>query len=62
MLKKIKFVGPHTIVVEGDRIKSVEKGYQQPKEMNANVIDLKSKTVYPGFSSLMLFLYCDLFF
>ena len=47
--KKGKFVGPHTIVVEGDRIKSVEKGYQQPENVNTNVIDLKSKTVYPGF-------------
>ncbi len=47
--KKGKFVGPHTIVVEGDRIKSVDKGYQQPKETSTNVIDLKSKTVYPGF-------------
>ncbi len=47
--KKGKFVGPHTIVVEGDRIKSVEKGYQQPENVNSNVIDLKSKTVYPGF-------------
>ena len=46
--KKGKFVGPHTIVVEGDRIKSVEKGYQLPENVNTNIIDLKSKTVYPG--------------
>jgi imidazolonepropionase-like amidohydrolase len=47
--EKAKFVGPHTIVVEGNRIRSVEKGYQQPEQSNVKVMDLKSKTVYPGF-------------
>lgn len=47
--EKAKFVGPHTIVVEGNRIRSVEKGYQQPEQANVKVMDLKSKTVYPGF-------------
>ena len=37
-----------TLVVEGNKIKAVEKGYLTPGD-NAIVIDLKSKTVYPGF-------------
>ena len=37
-----------TLVVEGNKIKAVEKGYLSPGD-NATVIDLKSKTVYPGF-------------
>lgn len=36
-----------TIVVEGDKIVKVEKGYAQAAE-NDKVIDLKSKTVLPG--------------
>ena len=46
--EKGKFLGPHTIVVEGNQIKSLVKGYQNPTEKNAKVIDLKLKTVYPG--------------
>lgn len=37
-----------TIVVEGDRIINVVKGYL-PKTENAQVIDLRDKTVLPGF-------------
>ena len=44
-----KFLGPHTIVVEGNQIKTVKKGYQNPIDSDNMVIDLKSKTVYPGF-------------
>ncbi|ELR69433.1 Xaa-Pro dipeptidase family enzyme [Fulvivirga imtechensis AK7] len=36
-----------TIVVEGDKIIKVEKGYSQPGEGD-KIIDLKSKTVLPG--------------
>ncbi|EAY27552.1 metal-dependent hydrolase family protein [Microscilla marina] len=36
-----------TIVVEKNRIQSVEKGYKKASE-NAQVIDLKNKTVLPG--------------
>lgn len=37
-----------TIVVEGEKIKEVLKGYTTP-EMGAVLVDLKDKTVYPGF-------------
>lgn len=37
-----------TLIVEGEKIKTVEKGYLSPIE-GATTIDLKSKTVYPGF-------------
>jgi imidazolonepropionase-like amidohydrolase len=44
-----KFLGPHTIIVEGNQIKEVKKGFHEPTEEGAEVIDLKKKTVYPGF-------------
>ncbi len=47
--EKGKFLGPHTIVVEGNQIKVVKKGYHDPTEDNAVLVDLKSKTVYPSF-------------
>ena len=37
-----------TLIVEGDKIKAVEKGYVVPVA-GATAIDLKAKTVYPGF-------------
>ena len=37
-----------TLIVEGDKIIAVEKGYVVPVA-GATAIDLKSKTVYPGF-------------
>ena len=37
-----------TLIVEGEKIKAIEKGYVVPVEGATN-IDLKSKTVYPGF-------------
>ena len=37
-----------TIIVEGEKIKEVVKGYATPVE-GANAIDLENKTVYPGF-------------
>ena len=37
-----------TLIVEGEKIKAVEKGYVAPAA-EATAIDLKSKTVYPGF-------------
>ena len=37
-----------TLIVEGEKIKAIEKGYVVPVE-GATTIDLKSKTVYPGF-------------
>ena len=37
-----------TIIVEGEKINEVVKGYVTPVE-GATVVDLKDKTVYPGF-------------
>ena len=37
-----------TLIVEGEKIKAVEKGYVAPVA-GATAIDLKAKTVYPGF-------------
>ena len=37
-----------TLIIEGEKIKAIEKGYVVPVE-GATIIDLKSKTVYPGF-------------
>ena len=47
--QKAKFLGPHTIVVNGEAIESVSQGFQNPSSSEATVIDLKTKTVYPGF-------------
>ena len=47
--KKAKFIGSHTIIIDGEKITSVTKGYINPKSENDIFIDLKSKTVYPGF-------------
>jgi imidazolonepropionase-like amidohydrolase len=37
-----------TLIIEGNKIDQVVKGYAQPVQ-GATMIDLKSKTVYPGF-------------
>ena len=37
-----------TVIVEGEKIKSVLKGYITPED-GAVIVDLKGKTVYPGF-------------
>ena len=37
-----------TLIIEGNKIDQVVKGYAQPVQ-GATVVDLKSKTVYPGF-------------
>ena len=42
-----KILNEMTIVVSGKKIKSLEKGYTDPKEGDV-VIDLKDKTVLPG--------------
>ena len=47
--KKAKMLGPHTLVVENEKIVSVEKGYLNPESEDTAIIDLKSKTIYPGF-------------
>ncbi|MGD1980749.1 MAG: amidohydrolase family protein [Flavobacteriaceae bacterium] len=46
--QKAKMMGPHTLIINGNKIAEVKKGYVLPED-NSPVIDLKSKTVYPGF-------------
>ena len=47
--KKKKFLGPHTILIEGNQITAVKKGHLSPSNSEDILIDLKSKTIYPGF-------------
>ncbi len=47
--EKKKFLGPHTILIEGNQITAVKKGHQNPSNSQDILIDLKSKTIYPGF-------------
>ncbi|SMG35282.1 Imidazolonepropionase [Marivirga sericea] len=46
-VEKSKVLTEMTIILEGDKIQSVEKGYSEVPE-GAKAIDLKSKTVMPG--------------
>ena len=46
--KRGKFLKEQSIIVEGNRIKAVVKGYEQANQ-NDRTIDLKNKTVLPGF-------------
>ena len=46
--EKGRILTEQTIVVEGITIKAVEKGYL-PANNEATIINLKDKTVYPGF-------------
>lgn len=46
--KNGKVLKEKTIVVEDDKILSVENGYKTPSSNNVKVVDLKSKTVMPG--------------
>ncbi|WP_243470886.1 metal-dependent hydrolase family protein [Winogradskyella sp. MH6] len=43
-----KVLAEQTIIVSGNKIVSVEKGYKIPSNNEDTVIDLKSKTVMPG--------------
>ena len=47
--QKGKILKEQTVIVEGDRIVAVKKGYQNPTSSDAIQIDLKDKTVFPGF-------------
>ena len=47
--EKKKFLGPHTILIEGNQITGIKKGHQNPTNPEDKLIDLKSKTIYPGF-------------
>lgn len=46
--KRGKFLKAQSIIVEGNRIKAVVKGYEQANQNDIS-IDLKNKTVLPGF-------------
>lgn len=46
---KGKLIKEQTIVVEGNKIIQLQKGYIQPTGENTTIIDLKNKTVLPGF-------------
>ncbi|MBC90809.1 MAG: amidohydrolase [Flavobacteriaceae bacterium] len=46
--KSGKILKNRTIIIENEKIFSVEKGFKKPKNKNINLIDLKSKTVMPG--------------
>ncbi|EDP98144.1 amidohydrolase family protein [Kordia algicida OT-1] len=43
-----KVLTEKTIIVSGNKITGIAKGYLQPKKANITMIDLKSKTVMPG--------------
>ena len=47
--KSGKVIKNRTIIIEKEKILSVEKGFIIPKSKNTKLIDLKSKTVMPGF-------------
>lgn len=43
-----KYLNEHTIIISGNKITSIEKGFQEPSEASAQVVDLKTMTVLPG--------------
>ena len=47
--KSGKMKKEQTIIVEGNLITSVEKGFKSGESNDVTIVDLKSKTVYPGF-------------
>jgi len=47
--KSGKMKKEQTIIVEGNLITSVEKGFKVGESNDVTIVDLKSKTVYPGF-------------
>ncbi|PTX44339.1 imidazolonepropionase-like amidohydrolase [Christiangramia gaetbulicola] len=50
--KNGKVLNEQTIIVSGDRIKSIEKGYIDPDSSENQVIDLKNKTLLPGLTDM----------
>ena len=46
--KKGKILNNQTIIVKGDKITAIEKGFKNPNSNEDKVIDLKNKTVLPG--------------
>lgn len=47
--KNGKFIKEQTVIVEGDKILQVKKGFLLPSQAEIKVINLKDKTVLPGF-------------
>lgn len=47
--KNGKFIKEQTVIVEGDKILQVKKGFLLPPQAEIKVINLKDKTVLPGF-------------
>ena len=50
--KNGKILTEKTIIVSGERIKSVEDGYIQPKNEGDSLIDLREMTVLPGLTDM----------
>lgn len=50
--KNSRVLKEHTIIIEGNKISSVEKGFKKPSSDSIEVIDLKSKTVLPGLTDM----------
>ncbi|NER18860.1 metal-dependent hydrolase family protein [Spongiivirga citrea] len=48
-VKNGKVLKEQTIIVEGNMIVDVKKGYLNPRSKNIQLVDLKKKTVMPGF-------------
>lgn len=46
--KSGKVLNEMTVIVTGNKITAIKKGYINPKSKKDNIIDLKSKTVMPG--------------
>ncbi len=47
-----KMLDNMTIIVSGNKIKDIKKGYELPENDNSVIIDLKDSTVMPGFIDL----------
>ena len=50
--KSGKVLGNHTIIVSGNKIKSVEKGFVQPAKTSDSLIDLRDTYVLPGLTDM----------
>ncbi len=50
--KNGKVLNEKTIIVSGNKIKSIENGYVQPRNAGDSLIDLRNMTVLPGFTDM----------
>ena len=44
-----RIIKAQTIIINGNLIEAIENGYVTPTENDTEIVDLKQKTVYPGF-------------